>query len=126
ASPICPRGSRATSRSRAPRRRRGRQEEDDMLSTTPTWSQVELPGIEPWRRGKVRAVYEADPRHLVIVASDRLSAYDHVLPTPIPQKGRVLTELSIFWFHTLKSAAPHHFVSAEPSQYPAPFDRHVE
>jgi len=97
-----------------------------MLSTTPTWSQVELPGIEPWRRGKVRAVYEADPRHLVIVASDRLSAYDHVLPTPIPQKGRVLTELSIFWFHTLKSAAPHHFVSAEPSQYPAPFDRHAE
>lgn len=96
-----------------------------MLSTAQTRSQVDLPGLEPWRRGKVRAVYEADPRHLVIVASDRLSAYDHVLPTPIPHKGRVLTELSIFWFGMLRSAAPHHFVSGDPARYPAPFDRHA-
>jgi phosphoribosylaminoimidazole-succinocarboxamide synthase len=82
-----------------------------MLSTAQTRSEVDLPGLEPWRRGKVRAVYEAGPKHLVIVASDRLSAYDHVLPTPIPQKGRVLTELSIFWFGMLKSATPHHFMS---------------
>ena len=95
-----------------------------MLDTANTRSQVDVPGIEPWRRGKVRAVYEAGPRYLVIVASDRLSAYDHVLPTPIPHKGRVLTDLSIFWFKTLKSAMPHHFVSADPNQYPAPFSQH--
>jgi phosphoribosylaminoimidazole-succinocarboxamide synthase len=96
-----------------------------MLSTEQTRSEIDLPGIEPWRRGKVRAVYEAGPRHLVIVASDRLSAYDHVLPTPIPHKGRVLTELSIFWFGTLKSARPHHFLSGDPSTYPEPFAEHA-
>jgi len=96
-----------------------------MLSTAQTRSEVDLPGLEPWRRGKVRAVYEAGPKHLVIVASDRLSAYDHVLPTPIPQKGRVLTELSIFWFGMLKSATPHHFMSGDPAQYPEPFASHA-
>jgi phosphoribosylaminoimidazole-succinocarboxamide synthase len=96
-----------------------------MLSTMPALAQVEIPGVEPWRRGKVRSVYEAGPDHLLIVASDRLSAYDNVLPTPIPNKGRVLTELSVFWFHTLKSAAPHHFVSGDAAQYPAPFAAHA-
>ncbi|TMQ70664.1 MAG: phosphoribosylaminoimidazolesuccinocarboxamide synthase [Candidatus Eisenbacteria bacterium] len=95
------------------------------MSTSQTQSRVDLPGLEPWRRGKVRSLYEAGPKHLVIVASDRLSAYDHVLPTPIPQKGRVLTELSIFWFRTLRSASPHHFVSADPTRYPAPFPAHA-
>ena len=96
-----------------------------MLSTASPLAHVEIPGVEPWRRGKVRSVYEAGPQHLVIVASDRLSAYDNVLPTPIPGKGRVLTELSVFWFQTLRHAAPHHFVSGDPRQYPAPFDAHA-
>jgi phosphoribosylaminoimidazole-succinocarboxamide synthase len=74
-------------------------------------SEVEVPGITPWRRGKVRAVYEAGPKHLVVVASDRLSAYDVVLPTPIPGKGAILTKLSGFWMGRLKSAAPHHLVA---------------
>ena len=69
-------------------------------------SETEVPGLAPWRRGKVRAVYEAGPRHLVVVASDRLSAYDVVLPTPIPDKGRILTAISGFWMRTLRSAAP--------------------
>jgi len=86
---------------------------------------IELPGLTPWRRGKVRDVYEAGPDHLVIVASDRLSAYDSILPTPIPGKGRVLTALSAFWFRTLASASPHHFVSDDPRRYPPPFDRHA-
>jgi len=89
-------------------------------------SEIELPGIAPWRRGKVRVVYEAGPRHLVMVASDRLSAYDCVLLTPIPDKGRVLTRLSGFWMRTLASAAPHHLVSEEPRQYPPPFDAQAE
>jgi phosphoribosylaminoimidazole-succinocarboxamide synthase len=88
-------------------------------------SEVEVPGITPWRRGKVRAVYEAGPKHLVVVASDRLSAYDVVLPTPIPGKGAILTKLSGFWMGRLKSAAPHHLVADDPAAFPAPFDAHA-
>ena len=94
------------------------------MSTAPAMLDVAVPGVEPWRRGKVRSVYEAGPQHLLIVATDRLSAYDSVLPSPIPGKGRILTELSIFWFETLKSARPHHFVTADPAEYPEPFRRH--
>ena len=97
-----------------------------MIGTPPALARVELPGLTPWRRGKVRDVFEAGAGHLVIVASDRLSAYDHVLPTPIPGKGRVLTALSAFWFRTLNSAVPHHFVTDDPSRYPPPFDRHAQ
>jgi phosphoribosylaminoimidazole-succinocarboxamide synthase len=96
-----------------------------MIGTGEASIKIELPGLSPWRRGKVRDVYEAGPDHLVIVASDRLSAYDSILPTPIPGKGSVLTGLSAFWFRTLASASPHHFVSDVPRDYPAPFDRHA-
>ncbi|WP_409328525.1 phosphoribosylaminoimidazolesuccinocarboxamide synthase [Trujillonella humicola] len=68
-------------------------------------------------RGKVREVYDAGSDRLLLVASDRISAYDHVLPTPIPDKGRVLTALSVWWFEQLapvlaQSGAGHHLVSA--------------
>ncbi|PRY37770.1 phosphoribosylaminoimidazole-succinocarboxamide synthase [Geodermatophilus tzadiensis] len=68
-------------------------------------------------RGKVREVYDAGGDRLLLVASDRISAYDHVLPTPIPDKGRVLTQLSVWWFEQLapvlaSSGATHHLVSA--------------
>ena len=96
-----------------------------MIGTGEALLSIELPGLTPWRRGKVRDVYEAGSDHLVIVASDRLSAYDSILPTPIPGKGRVLTGLSAFWFRTLASASPHHFVSDDPRRYPPPFDRHA-
>ena len=86
---------------------------------------IALPGLSPWRRGKVRVMYEAGPRFLVMVATDRLSAYDCVLPTPIPDKGRVLTRLSSFWLRTLASASPHHLVSDEPAGFPAPYPRHA-
>ena len=65
--------------------------------------------------GKVRELYEldaAEDQRLLLVASDRISAYDVVLPTPIPDKGAVLTALSVWWFQTLGSAAPHHLESA--------------
>jgi len=87
--------------------------------------ETELPGLTPWRRGKVRAVYEAGPKHLVVVASDRLSAYDVVLPTPIPDKGRILTTISGFWMRTLRSAAPHHLVSDDAATFPAPYAAHA-
>jgi len=88
--------------------------------------EVEIPGLTPWRRGKVRSVFQAGADHLVIVASDRLSAYDCVLPTPIPDKGRILTELSAFWMRGLKHAAPHHLVSDDPASFPAPYAAHAE
>jgi len=88
--------------------------------------EVELPGIAPWRRGKVRSVYEAGPGLLLIVASDRLSAFDCVLPSPIPGKGALLSRISAFWMRTLKNAAPHHLVSDDPVDYAPPFAAHAE
>jgi phosphoribosylaminoimidazole-succinocarboxamide synthase len=72
----------------------------------------------PCRRGKVRDVYDLGDR-LVIVASDRISAFDWVLPTGIPDKGRILTNMSRFWFDFLK--APHHVISMDVADLPAPF-----
>ncbi len=95
-----------------------------MLQTSQALYEVELPGLKPWRQGKVRTLFEADG-YLVVAASDRLSAYDCVLPTPIPGKGEVLTQLSVFWFRHLKSASPHHFVADDPLRYPPPFDLHA-
>jgi len=80
----------------------------------------ELPGIELRARGKVRDVYAAG-EYLVIVASDRLSAFDYILPTPIPDKGRVLTQLTVFWLNLLRDLVPNHFVTAGVDEYPAPF-----
>ena len=88
-------------------------------------AEIRIPGLEPWRRGKVRSVYEAGAQHLVIVASDRLSAYDSVLPTPIPGKGVILSSLSAFWMRSLKSAPPHHLVGEDPAQFPPPFAAHA-
>jgi phosphoribosylaminoimidazole-succinocarboxamide synthase len=76
-------------------------------------------GISPAARGKVRDVYDLGDQ-LLIVASDRLSAFDVVLPTAIPDKGRVLTQLSLFWFDLLGDVIPNHVLSA--TEFPAPFD----
>ena len=67
------------------------------------------------RRGKVREVYEVDPRHLLLVASDRVSAFDVVMREPIPRKGAVLTQVSAFWFERLASVFPSHFITADVS-----------
>ena len=96
----------------------------DLLDPARAVRDVELPGLAPWKRGKVRSIYEAGPEHLVIVASDRLSAYDSVLPTPIPGKGAILSLLSAWWMRTLASVPPHHLVSDEPAEFPAPFAAH--
>ncbi len=77
----------------------------------------------PAARGKVRDIYDLGDK-LLIVATDRLSAFDVVLPTPIPDKGRVLTQLSLFWFNLLKDVAPNHVLSA--TDFPAPFDSHKD
>jgi phosphoribosylaminoimidazole-succinocarboxamide synthase len=97
----------------------------EWLEPAHAMSEIELSGLAPWRRGKVRSVYEAGPDRFVIVASDRLSAYDSILPTPIPGKGAILSAISAFWMRTLKSAAPHHLVSDDPARFPPPFDAHA-
>lgn len=86
-----------------------------------TLLQTDVPGATLWRRGKVRDVYEAGSDRLVMVASDRLSAFDVVFPTPIPEKGRILTQLSNFWFARLASIVPNHLVATELVDFPPAF-----
>ena len=74
-------------------------------------SQTDFAGLKLRARGKVRDIYELGDQ-LLIVATDRLSAFDVVLPTPIPDKGRVLTQLSLFWFERLANIVPNHVISA--------------
>jgi len=78
-----------------------------------TQSNLPLPLL---RKGKVREVYEADAGHLLLVASDRVSAFDIVMAEPIPRKGAVLTQISAFWFEKLGSVVPSHFVTARTSE----------
>jgi len=78
-------------------------------------------GLAPTRRGKVRDVYDLGDDRLVIVATDRISAYDAVIPNGVPDKGRVLTQISAFWFDLLSPVTPHHLLSTELSALPARF-----
>lgn len=73
--------------------------------------ETHLAGVKLYARGKVRDLYEVGDR-LLIITTDRLSAFDVVLPTPIPDKGTVLTQLSLFWFEKLRDVIPHHVISA--------------
>ena len=85
-----------------------------------------IPNAKLFRHGKVRDVYEAGPDRLVMVASDRLSAFDVVLPTPIPDKGRVLTQLSSFWFGRTAKIVPNHLLETDLAKFPPPFGDHPE
>ena len=96
-----------------------------MLDPRHAVGEIEVPGADLFRRGKVRSVYEAGPDHYVIVASDRLSAYDSILPTPIPGKGAILSLISAFWMKSLRAAQPHHLVSDDPAAFPEVFHPHT-
>lgn len=96
------------------------------MRTAKTLSETRIAGAKLFRKGKVREVYEAGEGRLVMVASDRLSAFDAVLPTPIPQKGRVLTQLSNFWFDRTQQIVPNHLLETELSRFPEPFRDHEE
>ena len=85
--------------------------------------ETNFPGLAPSARGKVRDIYDLGDR-LLLVATDRLSAFDVVMPTPIPDKGRVLAQLSLFWFNLLRDVIPNHVLSA--TEFPAPFDKHID
>lgn len=86
--------------------------------TAAALSHTSLPEFELLKRGKVRDVYTLDDDHLLIVATDRISAFDCILPTPISRKGEVLTSLSRFWFEKLGAIVPNHFVTTDFNSLP--------
>src|SRR5664280_580748 len=81
--------------------------------------------IRPDSRGKVRDIYDLGDR-LLLVASDRLSAFDVVLPDPIPHKGEVLTKLSLYWVDKLAGIVPNHIISADVADLPGEFAKHAD
>jgi phosphoribosylaminoimidazole-succinocarboxamide synthase len=82
-----------------------------------------LSGLKLFSRGKVRDIYDLGDQ-LLLVASDRISAFDVVLPTLIPDKGKILTELSEFWFGVMKDVVPHHLISSKVEDFPAVCQAH--
>jgi phosphoribosylaminoimidazole-succinocarboxamide synthase len=88
--------------------------------------QSDCPELELVARGKVRDLYKVDEEHLLFVASDRISAFDVVMDTPIPGKGRILTQLSLFWFEQLAALGPNHLVSADIAEMPAAVRRYED
>jgi phosphoribosylaminoimidazole-succinocarboxamide synthase len=95
-----------------------------LLSTAPLL-ETSLDGLTLHRRGKVRDVYEVGDA-LLIVATDRISAFDYVLGTGIPDKGKVLTQLSGFWFERMSGLVPHHLISMDADAFPEPAHRHAD
>src|ERR1700741_3990995 len=91
--------------------------------STATLLQTSFSDLELLRRGKVRDVYAIDADHLLIVATDRISAFDCILPTPIERKGEVLTSLSRFWFEKLRDIVSNHFVTTDVESLPAAVQR---
>jgi phosphoribosylaminoimidazole-succinocarboxamide synthase len=89
-------------------------------------AQTSLPGLELLHRGKVRDLYAVDAGHLLLVATDRISAFDHVLPDPIPGKGIVLTQLSVFWFELLSGLVEHHVVETDVRRMPRRIAEHED
>jgi phosphoribosylaminoimidazole-succinocarboxamide synthase len=87
---------------------------------------TDFPELKLHTSGKVRDVYDLNPEHLLFVATDRISAFDYVLATGIPHKGRVLTQISLFWFDFLRDIAPNHVVSADVKQYPASAQKYAD
>src|SRR6201998_4153744 len=88
--------------------------------------QTDYSDLELFASGKVRDLYLVDNEHLLFVATDRISAFDYVLATGIPEKGRVLTQLSLFWFDFLKDVVKNHLVTASVDQYPAPLKKYAD
>jgi phosphoribosylaminoimidazole-succinocarboxamide synthase len=95
-----------------------------VISTAPLID-TSLEGLKLHRRGKVRDVYDVGD-DLMIVATDRISAFDYVLGSGIPDKGKVLTQLSAFWFDWIGGLVPHHMVSWDVDAFPAPARRHAD
>jgi phosphoribosylaminoimidazole-succinocarboxamide synthase len=81
-------------------------------------NETTLTGLTFFNRGKVRDIYDLGDK-LLLVASDRISAFDVIIPTLIPDKGKILTQLSLYWFGLMKDIVPHHLISANVDEFPA-------
>ena len=92
----------------------------------PVLIQTDFPDLPIHASGKVRDVYSLGPEQLLFVATDRISAFDYVLATGIPHKGRVLTQLSLFWFDFLADIVPNHLITSDVGQYPASVRKYAE
>ena len=77
-----------------------------------------IPGLKLFNKGKVRDIYALDGK-LLLVATDRISAFDVILPTEIPDKGKILTALSVYWFNVMKDIVPHHLITSDVNEFPA-------
>jgi phosphoribosylaminoimidazole-succinocarboxamide synthase len=87
---------------------------------------TQFEGLTPPTRGKVRDLYRVGEDHLLIVATDRISAFDYVLASGIPDKGKVLNQLSAFWFDMMADIVPHHVLTTDVDAYPPEARRHAE
>lgn len=87
---------------------------------------TDFPDLKLHASGKVRDVYIVDDQHLLFVASDRISAFDYILATGIPHKGRVLNQISLFWFDFLADIVPNHLVTADVDKYPASVRKYAD
>ena len=88
--------------------------------------QTDFPDLELYASGKVRDVYRVDNEHLLFVATDRISAFDYVLGSGIPNKGKVLTQISLFWFDFLKDIVANHVVTAKVEEYPKQLQKYAD
>jgi phosphoribosylaminoimidazole-succinocarboxamide synthase len=91
----------------------------------PALTQLDLPSLIPAHRGKVREMFDLGD-HMLMVATDRISAFDCILPTGIPGKGKVLTALSVAWFEALDGVASHHYISRDVNAFPEEFKAYSE
>lgn len=87
---------------------------------------TDFPDLKLHASGKVRDVYDIDDKQLLFVASDRISAFDYILATGIPHKGRVLNQISLFWFDFLADVVPNHLITADVNEYPANVRKYAE
>ncbi|MGA2922556.1 MAG: phosphoribosylaminoimidazolesuccinocarboxamide synthase [Candidatus Sulfotelmatobacter sp.] len=92
----------------------------------PVLLQTDFPDLQLHASGKVRDVYELENERLLFVATDRISAFDYVLATGIPHKGRVLTQISLFWFNFLSDIVPNHLITADVNRYPQNLHKYAD
>jgi len=92
----------------------------------PVLLRTDFPELKLHASGKVRDIYELDDKHLLFVATDRISAFDYVLATGIPHKGHVLTQLSLLWFEFLREVVPNHLATADVERYPSAAKKYAD
>ena len=97
----------------------------NLTATSDVVLNTDFPDLKLYASGKVRDLYQVGGDHLLFVATDRISAFDYVLATGIPQKGRVLTQLSLFWFDFLKGIVPNHLATADVRKYPRELQKYA-